>query len=308
MPKLHTLVAITAATLIHAGTPAAAVPVTYTDEASFNAALAALGASARHEGFEDDAVFGGIRAGVKAKQISSGGVIWSSNDPANSITTSAGAANSGSWGLYSTPHGTYASFFGCDVAGACADGVILTGSSGRLIAVGGYVSGTAGAAIALVLDGNRANPLSFGLQLSPTAHVFVGVIDTDGFSSLEFRESEGTLDDQKSIFLDDVTYSFAPEPGVFALLCLATFVAALRRRESIRWSTRSVALTMLGPIRRGAAHACAWQEASSSPGRESVGLQPGRRCCIGEPAHAERQGRRLRVGSPAWGSPSRRTQ
>jgi thiol:disulfide interchange protein DsbD len=68
MPKLHTLVAITAATLIHAGTPAAAVPVTYTDEASFNAALAALGASARHEGFEDDAVFGGIRAGVKAKQ------------------------------------------------------------------------------------------------------------------------------------------------------------------------------------------------------------------------------------------------
>jgi len=174
---------------------------TYTDEGEF---LAAVGGSATTtEGFEDDAVWGGTRSPDSLPSVTSQGVTWTSNHAADEISTSGGASNTGNWGLFSNPHGDQNVPNPTD---SIYDGVL--GDSGQpLIAVGAWIRGTAGGDVVLILDGDEANPI--GLGPVDGVHQFYGVVADGSFTTFEFREIEGTFEDQKYIFVDDVTIALA---------------------------------------------------------------------------------------------------
>ncbi|HOC42191.1 MAG TPA: hypothetical protein PKJ99_04150 [Thermoanaerobaculales bacterium] len=181
--------------------PAAAQVTTYTDEAAFIAALGGLATVT--EGFEDDGAWGGARSPAALPSVTSQGVTWTSNHPANQISTSGGAANTGDWGLFSDPHGDQNVPNPTDFI---EDGV--RGASGQpLSAVGVWVRGTVGGEVDLILDGDEANPI--GLGPVDGQHRFYGVVVGGSFTSFELREIEGTLEDQKLIFVDDVTIAHA---------------------------------------------------------------------------------------------------
>jgi bacillopeptidase F len=174
---------------------------TYTNEGDFLAALG--GAAMVTEGFEDDGAWGGTRFPDTQPSVVSQSVTWTSNHSANEISTSGGAAFSGNWGLYSDPHGDQAV---PNPADFIHDGV-LGRSSQPLVAVGAWVSSTHGGDLVVILDGDEANPFSLGPV--GVTHQFYGVVVDHSFTTFELREIEGTLEDQKFIFVDDVTLAMA---------------------------------------------------------------------------------------------------
>jgi len=182
-----------------------AQPVGYTDETAFMNALSLQGFVAIQEGFEDDAAWGAVRSSGgtnTAPSVSSLGIAWSSSSANNEITTGSGAALTGNWGLFSLPHGDYAN--------GITDG--WRGTPDQLmVAIGGWIdTNTVPAGIALYLDGDLLNPVDFGGSNALTgAHQFFGVIDPAGFFLFDFRETEGTIGDQKFIFSDDFTFAFS---------------------------------------------------------------------------------------------------
>ncbi len=195
-----------------AGVAAATV---YTDEAEFLAAVSSLETLA--EGFEDDAAWGAARSPDAVASVTSQAITWTSNHPANQISTSSGAANTGNWGLYSDPHGDQGVPNPTDFI---KDGVLGT-SAPPLAAVGGWFRGTVGGTLNFILDGDEANPIALGPV--DGVHRFFGVVVDGSFASFEFREIEGTLEDQKLIFVDDVTVAVLggggnrPPDGVIVL-------------------------------------------------------------------------------------------
>ena len=186
-------------------TPLRAVPVWYTNETDFLSALTAQGYSVFHEGFEDDVAWGTVRSSVvggnfTAPSINSQGITWSANSPNSGITTGSGPARTGNWGFFELPHGDYAN--------GITDGWLGLGDQ-SMVAIGGWIDGTFGGRIHLILDGDELNPIDFGggnAIVGPSQ--FLGVIDADGFSTFEWRETEGTIGDQKFIFADDFYFAF----------------------------------------------------------------------------------------------------
>jgi len=169
----------------------------YTDEAAYLAALA--GQDTVTEGFENDAVWGGVRSPATAGSIDSQGVSWTSNHIDNDITTGGGPAYTGDWGFYSLPHGDQSLTQPFDFI---TDG-FSGGGSTPMTAVGGWFVGTSGGQLSLILDGDETNPIDLGPV--NVVHDFYGVVVDGSFSSFEFRETEGTVEDPKIIFVDDIT-------------------------------------------------------------------------------------------------------
>jgi len=238
-------------------------------EAAFLAKAATLGHPSFVEGFEDDAVWGAARTPSSELVVASQGVEWRANpiDPThtlppwppdpdpNEVSTSSGAAHSGSWGVYSIPHG-YATgtATACDVDTPEAhclfhDGVAISpvAGGGPFFGAGGYVHGTFGANVGFVVDGDWANPIALGHLTGGSE--FFGLIDAGptGLSELQFRELDGKVGQAFFIFLDDVHVLAPPPPpppvpsmGPAALLALAgvlgllgvRFVATSRARVS----------------------------------------------------------------------------
>jgi len=208
---------------------AQAAPTAYTDEASYLSALAAASYQTRQEGFENDAAWGVARRPNAADSVTSQGIVWTSNHPdamaSSRITTGSGPALSGSWGAYSSPHGDpdrELSAATCDVTpppDPCLqhDGLLGTSTSGTLYGAGGWISGTFGGQVVLVLGGNP-EPIDFGDEgvISGGGHQFFGVIEPAGFPSFEVREIEGKSGDEKLIFADDFTIAgvFTPQPNI----------------------------------------------------------------------------------------------
>ncbi len=205
----------------------------FSDENGFLAAVAE--ADVVLEGFEAEPPWDAVRttavAGTHAADsVTHLGITWTSNHAHNRITTSSGAARTGDWGLYSAPHGDQTvpqptDFITDGVAGA---------SDRRLTGVGGWFTGTAGGKLSVVLDGNEGRAVELG-PIDPT-HRFYGVVDPSGFTSFEFRELEGTLEDQRFVFVDDVTVAAAaaavpPTDGVVA------GVADIRGAAGSDWHT-----------------------------------------------------------------------
>lgn len=185
---------------------ASAQIMTFTDETAFLDALASQGYVAVHESFEDDAAWGAARSPNTAPSVANLGITWTSSSPNNEITTGNGSARTGAWGFYSLPHGDYQN--------GITDGWRGTADQ-SLVAIGGWVdTNTPPAALVVFLDGDQQNAIDFGgANVLGGPYKFFGVIDPNGFSVFDFRETEGTIGDQKFIFSDDFTFAFG---GVIA--------------------------------------------------------------------------------------------
>ncbi len=190
-------------------------------EAPFLAKLAGLGYGSFREGFEDDAVWGGLRSPSTAPAATSQGITWRTNHPdppaSNELTTGGGAAVSGLWGVYDPSHG-YAtgSPAACDVNNPPAqclfkDGVtgVREAGAGVLYAVGAFFTGTDQANLALILDGGA--PIGLG-RLSVGTQQFFGVIDTAGFTTFRFEEVDGKIGQSRLVFADDFTIAAQSVP------------------------------------------------------------------------------------------------
>jgi len=191
-------------------------------EAPYLAKLGELGFGVLHEGFENDAVWGSVRYSNTAPAVLSQGITWQTNHPdppaSNEITTGGGAATGDSlWGIYDPNHGYATGTVGeCDVNSPpvhCLfkDGVTGTreAGSGVLYGAGGYFTGTDQANLALILDGGPAIGLG---KISVGTEQFFGVIDTAGFTTFRFEETDGKIGQSKLIFADE--FSFGTESTV----------------------------------------------------------------------------------------------
>jgi hypothetical protein len=191
-------------------------------QADYLAALDDLAANATirkpiTEGFEDDVW---VRFPTLTASTTSQGLIWKSNF-ANSLTGT-GAALDGSYGFYSIPHGnTYdggrsncEEFDGefADFDDPCwqGDGWVVTSAAGEtLYGIGGWIV-NADAKVTFLLDGVNVNTGRDGEVIS--GWTFVGVIDTEGFTSVEIRELGGTDGQPKLIFGDSFTVGVSAVP------------------------------------------------------------------------------------------------
>jgi hypothetical protein len=187
-------------------------------ESSYTAKLAELGYGTFLEGFEGTE-WDGVRLTFdttnSAAEIISQGIRWTSNHPGtNDITTGSGAARTGSWGGYDPLHG-YATgtVLGCNTDPVpdplpinCLyhdglSGTILPGGD-ALQGVGGYITGSQGDNIAIILNGTTQINLG---KLPDAGFHFLGVIDAtvSGFTGFEFRELDGKVGQRRFIFGDD---------------------------------------------------------------------------------------------------------
>jgi hypothetical protein len=221
-------------------------------EAAFLEKAAELGYAVLREGFEHDATWGLARSPTTAPSVSSHGIEWRANDfdpthidpplapppPApNEITTGPGPARTGDWALFDLEHGyAWGTPSQCDVDDPephCLyhDGFTLIPQPGSasLHGAGGFFTGTYGANVAIVLDGDYLDPIGGG-QLTGGPHQFFGVIDAGpvGLTQLQFRELDGKVGQALFIFGDD--FSVLPEPGERVLQLTALAGLALLRR------------------------------------------------------------------------------
>jgi hypothetical protein len=232
-------------------------------ESAFLAQTAALGLPKFQEGFEDDAIWGQARHPINASSVTSRGFEWRANDfdpthttpllppppPPHEITTGSGPARSGQWGLFDIGHG-YAtgSAVQCDIDDPPAhclyhDGFTIKRDAGSspLYGAGGYFTGTYGANVAIVLDGNWETPIGGG-KLFGGAHQFFGVIDAGpiGFSEIQFRETDGKVGQALLVFGDDFTLLAEPAvpvpgldlPGIIGLVVLLAWIASHASRRA----------------------------------------------------------------------------
>ncbi len=207
-----------------------AVPVVYTNEALFLADLAALGYSVIHESFEDETVWTDSRNTIanpgSTPSVISQGIVWTSNYAGNNIATGdvGGTAPDGLFAIYSIPHGmTMDSGLYCDDAQdpipvECYqnDGLKVTSETGdTLYAFGGRIDTANAGKVTFLLDGkdingnytdNIDNWQREGIFADSWS--FVGVIDTDGFFSVELLELRGKDSQQVRLFADNFTIGF----------------------------------------------------------------------------------------------------
>jgi hypothetical protein len=221
-------------------------------EASFLAKSVELGFSSFQEGFEDDAVWGIARSPATAPSISSMGILWETNHPdppaGNRITTGTGPAQTGQYGVWDAAHG-YATGTVLDCAEnplpECLfhDGFTGTNEPGQsaLHGVGGFITGTTGANVAVVLDGT--GQIDFG-PLPDPGHHFFGVIDAgaQGFMTFEFRELDGKVGQERRIFGDDFRIldgvTSVPAMSPLGLLILSLLLGIFATSGVSRFSAR----------------------------------------------------------------------
>lgn len=209
-------------------------------EGAFLAKAAEFGHPSFFEGFEDDAVWGAARLPIEVAKVSSRGLEWRANDfdsthtdppqppppPPNDITTGSGPARSGQWGFFDFSHGyAVGTAAVCDIEmpeDHCLyhDGFTIRREPGSapLFGAGGWFTGTYGAEVALVLDGDWQNPIG-GEPLVGGPNRFLGVIDAGptGFMEIQFRETAGKVGQKFLIFADDFLLLSAPNVAVPAL-------------------------------------------------------------------------------------------
>jgi hypothetical protein len=194
----------------------------FTDESLYLTELNNSGLEALIEDF-DGSDWDGVRNNP-APSVTSKGITWTASDQVN---TGQGPARSG-WAIYDHPGG---------------DPDILYGSSENILygLAGWFKTSTPYANVQFYLDGILIPDANMTIG---TEHVFLGVIDPDGFTDFEIRDTEGTPEDQKHWFADDCTFGWIPPAEVptlsqwgmliMGLLLLALGTAAvLRRRRAI---------------------------------------------------------------------------
>ena len=209
--------------LLFAGYTNAAVSI-YTDESEYLSDISTY--FSFFEGFEDDAAWGTVRSPSTSPSVTNQGITWTSNNSTSEVTTGSGAARTGAYGFFTLPHGDFDNpNKDCTQSAVCGDGFGGT-SSTTLVGVGGWLeTNTPPAQMELFLDGvqvdwgevcvidNNGDEICTDVSTAlGTQPQFFGVIDTSGFSSFMFNETEGTVGDQKFMFADDFTMAVVPEP------------------------------------------------------------------------------------------------
>jgi len=204
--KLTLAVLTTVWPLLSAAVATAAV-TTYTSEASYLSALSGGGYTSIAEGFEDDAAWGGVRSTVgsgfiTAPSVTALGITWQSRATPSGITTGAGAAHTGSWGVFSYPHGDP------NPTAHVRDGFRGTAAA-PIHGVGAWYRGQGTSPqIQIVLDRGMPSERSVGLGGTLTGTpTFLGLIDTVSFTTFEVEELDGTYEDQNFVFADDFTFA-----------------------------------------------------------------------------------------------------
>ena len=208
---------------------ATAVPVAFTNETEYIAAIDAQGYVYVIEGFEDNDVWGTVRSTIAggtftAPAITNFSLRFSTNNDSSKITTGPGAARTDEWGIFSFPHGSYSTGTNCATPGSCGDGLLVSGTQ-PMFAFSAWVSGSFGGKLDVILNGDRLAPVEFPEICDPSgencvnyevlspAYKFFGVLDTAGFTNCELREVEGTAEDQKFIWCDDFIIAFSNVPS-----------------------------------------------------------------------------------------------
>ena len=191
------------------------VITSYTDEATYLADLSFY--VQLSESFEGTA-WNSVRSAVLNTQalpsITNLGLTWQNRfNPVGGVTTSDGGGNvhHGSWQFYASPHGGYAiSGLDCTIPGECSDGFTVTSDgAGLLYGVGGWFTGAGGPEIKFLLDDVEViDAGGTGINIWQ----FFAVIDTNGFSKAEIRDSSGTIDDQNFFWADDFTFAVTTLP------------------------------------------------------------------------------------------------
>ncbi len=183
------------------------VGTSYTVEAAYLAAAANLGYTTIQEGFENAAAWGSARLPSTAAGIASNGIVWTSNhlnatSASDNLSTSSTAAHTGSWGVFSQPHGDPDALLPSDPT---KDGIVVTRvpGNGLFYGVGGWVSGDPGSHLVMILDGDELHAVDLGSF--GAAWQFFGVTYPNGFSSVELRETNGLVSNPKRLFADDLT-------------------------------------------------------------------------------------------------------
>ena len=191
------------------------VITTYTDEATY---LAALSSYVRvSESFEDND-WNLVRSAILNPQtlpsITNLGLTWENRFPLDGDVTTgdgAGDVHHGNWLFYASPHGNYGStILDCTIPGECSDGFTITSdTAGMLYGVGGWFTGLGGAEFNIYLDDVEVT--GAGGSANNTWQ-FYGVIDTDGFSKVDIKESSGKTGDYNFIWADDFTFGVTTLP------------------------------------------------------------------------------------------------
>lgn len=79
----------------------------------------------------------------------------------------------------------------------------LAPGSGTLYGAGGYFSGTYLASMVLILDGGP--PIGLG-KIAHGTDQFFGVIDTTGFTTFRFEETDSKVGQSLNVYADDFTF------------------------------------------------------------------------------------------------------
>ena len=199
-------------------------------EAAYKAALTAGGYGILPEDFEDNVVWADSRSSISSPgsgtpQVNSQGILWTSNFDTNNIVTSDNGLG-GSFGFYSSPPGdpdVVIDTTVCEVPDPIPDQCFLhdgfvgtSDGAGTLYGVGAWINGSTstGAEVTLFLDGVE---VGFGGNGIINSWTFLGVIDTAGFNSFEFRELNGKGLEVLTIRADDASLGVSAVPVPAAL-------------------------------------------------------------------------------------------
>ena len=215
--------------LIVTGSAHSAVTV-YTNEATYLAALTALGYPIVSEGFENNTVWaasrGSITAPGQAASVLDQGLVWQSNLAGNGVgTDNFRGQGTSSFRFFSSPHGKVFDANmqnGCDAAAVINvpavcwqnDGWTINPAQTRatLFGVGGWFYSASGAAkLTYLLDGVDiiANNTNRDGHRITTTWSFFGVIDTAGFSKVEVREMAGKAKAEQFVYGDSFSVSLS---------------------------------------------------------------------------------------------------
>jgi uncharacterized protein (TIGR03437 family) len=197
------------------------VGASYTDEAAYLAAIANLGYTTIQEGFENAGVWGSARSPGTAASVASNGIIWTSNHliantAPDNLSTGSTAAHTGSWGVFSQPHGDPDAVLPSDPT---KDGIVATRvpGNGLFYGVGGWVSGDPGSHLVMILDGDELHAVDLGSF--GAAWQFFGATFPNGFSTVELRETNGLVSNPKRLFADDLT--LATKTGITSIVSVS---------------------------------------------------------------------------------------
>lgn len=213
--------------LIPTGTMAATI---YLDQTAYLNALSNACYGVIHEGFEDDTVWADSRSSIVSPAttpfVISQGIRWASNYGTNEVSTGTigGSVVDGLYGFFSIPHGNQETTQTMACANAeepnmpdsCWQEDGWTGTSisaGTMYGVGGWVDGTFGAKVTILLDGVNfeEDPVNRdGTRVGDWT--FIGIIDPAGFNTFEFLELGGKGGQNELIFGDAFSIAIAAVP------------------------------------------------------------------------------------------------